>query len=320
MRVAPGIFDSRRGKKRAGRLLARDAQSLTMSRGVATMKVAVTGGSGKIGRDVVRQLRERGHQVLSLDIVPPIDPSLPHQVLDLRAPSAVRRAFDGQDAVCHLGEWPQVYIGPAETYANNSEIGSTVMAVARQVGVGRLIYTSTCQVYGYWGGKLERQPAPLVFPVDETMPLRANNAYALAKISNESFARLMVDGGQMPIAAFRFPFVIGKNQIDFTRRRNIDSDKRLPEGFGTYLQIEDAALAYCLALEKGWEGFEAFHFVADDLLYGYDLKSALLEQWPDITLPTDWNEASHPVSTAKARRAARLGPLALPPRAVHGRI
>lgn len=268
------------------------------------MKVAVTGGSGKIGRAVVRHLRERGHDVLSLDIVPPADQSLPFRVLDLRAASAVRKAFDGQDAVCHLGEWANVYVGPAETYATNCEIGSTVMSAAKQAGIGRFIYTSTCQVYGFWGSDLATQPAPPL-PIDELTPLRPQNAYALSKVSNEAFARLMAADGSMPIAAFRFPFVTNASQIEGMGRYRRHSKDVMPEGFGTYIASDDAARAFVLALDAGWTGFEAFHFVADDLLFDGNFKELMQKVWPGLTFPAGWSADTMPVTTAKARQ--RLG-------------
>lgn len=269
------------------------------------MKVAVTGGSGRIGRELVRQLAERGHDTLSLDIVAPADLSIPHKVLDLRAPTAVRKVFDGQDAICHLAEWPGVWVGPAETYAYNTEVGSSIMAIAKQVGIGQFIYTSTFQIYGYWGGNISgKDPAPTL-QFEETSLIRPQNAYALSKASNETFAQLMARDGQMPIAAFRFPSVVNGKQIDWNGRARHRNKQVWPEDFGTYVKVEDAALGYCLALERGWTGFEAFHFAADDTLFGGNMTQALLQQWPEIALPAGWTDETPIVSTAKAR--ARLG-------------
>jgi len=266
------------------------------------MKIAVTGASGKIGREVVRQLQARGHDTLSLDVRPPSEGTGPFQVIDLRAASQVRRAFDGMDAVCHLGEWPHLIAGHAETYQANTEIGSNVMTAARQMGVGRLIYTSTCQTYGYWGdyAKMLRLPAPPV-PFTEEAPLRPTNGYALSKVSNENFARILVNDGSMPIAAFRFPFILTPQRAAWFAREAQAHQRDVPEGFGTYLYVQDAALAYCLALEVGWQGFEAFHFVADDVLYAGDMPQMLQRVWPDVQVPAGWPAEANPVLTTKAR-------------------
>ena len=267
----------------------------------AHMKIAVTGGSGRIGSEVARQMRERGHDVLSLDIRPPADTTLPHRVVDLRVASALRKAFDGLDAVCHLGEYPNVYGGAAETFSHNTETGSTVMATAKQVGVPRLIYTSSCQVYGYWGDlDIALQPPPAYLPLDEASLKRGTKGYALGKIANESFAELLTTDGAIDIAAFRFPFVMGQQHAEWAARERLRPRGHFHEGFGTYLIKQDAALAYCLALEIGWKGFEAFHFVAQDTRYAGNLRDRIQALWPSVVMPAGWNGFTPPVDTSKA--------------------
>ena len=268
------------------------------------MRVVVTGASGMIGSEVVRQLRAKGHDTLSLDIRPPADASVPHRVVDGRAPSALRAAFDGADAVCHLGEIPSVYgRSPMDVLSHNVEVGSSVIQIAATLGVPKLIYTSSCQVYGMWGAEVAQLVPPEKLPMDETAPLRPQNAYALSKVCNETFARMAVrQWNNIAIAAFRFPWVIPTRYQDQVIKRALSHPRQLPDdGMGSYLGQEDAASAYVCALEHGWTGFEAFHFVAEDVLSDEPIGPALARFFPGVRVPDDWPEFVSPVSTEKAK-------------------
>ena len=266
------------------------------------MKIVVTGGSGRIGSETARLLRERGHDVLTLDVRPPADASLAHRVVDLRAASALRKIFDGMDIVLHLGEMPGPGDTPSEGYTHNTEVGATVMQAACQMGVKKLIYTSSCQVYGLWGIECGPVVEPQYLPLDEKHPMQPQNPYALSKAANEQFAWMMSRRFGIPVAAYRFPAVWSSplsEIVEWTKRRKRFEVPR--DGLGAYLHISDAASAYVCGVERDWTGFEAFHFVANDHRYATSSRQAMLERFPHAPLPEDWHADASPVSTAKAR-------------------
>ena len=276
------------------------------------MKIAVTGGSGKIGSRTVALLRERGHDVLSLDIRQPTDKSLPFAVLDLRAPSAVRRAFDGQDVVLHLGEMPNVgTTEPFDCFAHNTQVGSAVMEIAVQCQVKRIVYTSSCQTYGLWGNLGEPAMRPDYLPIDETHPLRPQNAYALSKVCNEMYAQQLVQKHGVPIAAFRFPAVFAHETVHWmTQRAKMRSMSSWGEhDMGTYVHVDDAALAYALAAERGWTGFEAYHFLAADIMSGVTTRELIAKQFPTLAIPESFADATDPYAapTTTAKALAHFG-------------
>ena len=105
------------------------------------MRIAVTGGSGKLGRHVVRRLTEDGHQVLNLDREGSRSPGL--VVVDLRNYGQVLDVLlgvddrhDGFDAVVHLGAIPAPGIIPdAATFENNMLSTYNVFQAARRAGI-----------------------------------------------------------------------------------------------------------------------------------------------------------------------------------------
>ncbi len=270
------------------------------------MKVVVTGGSGRIGSATARVLREAGHEVLTLDRSPPADLSKPHRVIDLADKQAVRLAFEGAEAVLHLGEQPNIFAGDwQQVYSHNTHIGSLVMETAALVGAAKLVYTSSCQVYGCWGHENGTPNPPQALPIDETHPLQPSNSYALAKVANETYARLLADRKKIAVAVFRPPLTytteMEPEMLDRLAKRRRPRSLRL-DGLGTTLHVEDAATAYLAVITVGWSGFEAFHFASDDVVTDIPVRQVLAERYPHLPrLPESWGANQSPMSTQKAR-------------------
>jgi nucleoside-diphosphate-sugar epimerase len=118
------------------------------------MRIAVTGGSGKLGRHVVRRLTEDGHQVLNLDRAGTRSPGL--VVVDLRNYGQVLDVLlglddrhEGFDAVVHLGAIPAPGIIPdAATFENNMLSTYNVFQAARRAGIKKVVYASSETVLG----------------------------------------------------------------------------------------------------------------------------------------------------------------------------
>src|SRR4051812_27967356 len=110
------------------------------------MRIAVTGGSGRIGAYVVRELLSRGHEVINLDRRAAKDPANGARfvVIDLARRELVQPIFEQVEAVCHLGEIPSVNAGvsPEEVYAQNTRAGAVVLQTAADLKLKRVIYTS----------------------------------------------------------------------------------------------------------------------------------------------------------------------------------
>ncbi len=120
------------------------------------MKVFVTGGTGFIGGEVVRQLRERGEDVVCLVRSPEKGKKLSDlgcELIggDLGDAEALRQGMEGCDAVIHAAAMYEVGI-PAKQHPAMWEANvagtENVMSAALQAKISRIVYVSTCGVFG----------------------------------------------------------------------------------------------------------------------------------------------------------------------------
>jgi nucleoside-diphosphate-sugar epimerase len=120
------------------------------------VRVFVTGGTGFIGGEVVRQLRARGDEVACLVRNP--DKAAPLSGLgcdlvsgDLGDDTAIRNGIDGRDAVIHAAAMYEIGI-PAKQHPAmwEANVAGTerVLKAAGEAGVAKVVYVSTCGVFG----------------------------------------------------------------------------------------------------------------------------------------------------------------------------
>jgi len=148
--------------------------------------VVITGGAGYIGSLLVRRLLARSYRVRVVDGLLFGDAALAEArhhpnfelvVADFRQMAAIGPAFAGADAVIHLGGLvgdPACALDSALTLSINQDATATVAMACAAHGVKRLIFASSCSVYGASDGLL-----------DEASALNPVSLYAQTKIASE---------------------------------------------------------------------------------------------------------------------------------------
>jgi nucleoside-diphosphate-sugar epimerase len=161
------------------------------------MKILITGTEGYIGARAAPILAARGHDITGLDtgfyrdgclyMDPVGSPTAPRTIFkDLR--TVTPKDFEGFDAVVHLAELSNDPLGenrPEITFKINHQGSVRIAESAKQAGVKRFVYASSCSVYGVGsGGNF----------LDESSPTNPQTAYANCKVNVERDVKLLADG------------------------------------------------------------------------------------------------------------------------------
>ena len=224
------------------------------------MKYVVTGGSGLLGRAVIAELTEHGHEVLSLDRQPHPGGHRPSWTVDLTRPESLYPACRGAAGVVHLAAFAAP--GKAtdcETFNTNVSITYNVLQAASDMGVPRVVLTSSTAAYGYIYGAAEASPDYL--PADEAHPSRPTDPYGLSKVVAERIADGFAASGDMRITSLRFPGISFDSDFRLMKQRMADPGARR-SGFWAYIDVRDAAASFRLALEAELDGHRVFNVAA----------------------------------------------------------
>ena len=274
--------------------------------------VAVTGSSGKLGRHVVRDLREHGYRVVGLDRVG--DPAVPADAqvrVDLTDHGQVREALtavderhDGVDAVVHLAAIPAPGLTTnAATFANNITATYNVFSAARAAGVRAIVWASSETVLG-----LPFATPPPYIPVDEDYPPRPESTYSLVKTLEEEMARQFCrwDPG-LKMIGLRLSNVMDPQ--DYAGFPAFDADPRLRRwNLWAYIDGRDAAQAVRLALEHDAVGADVFVIANADTVMSRSSTDLAAAEYPDVPIRHELGEHETMLSIDKARRILGYAP------------
>jgi nucleoside-diphosphate-sugar epimerase len=273
------------------------------------MKIAVTGGNGKLGGVVVRYLRDSGHSVFALDVTGPRDPGFTRvdftdygQTVD--ALFGINDRHDGLDAVVHLAASPAPgLMADSQTFHNNMPATFNVFQGARRAGIKTIVYASSETVLG-----LPFETPPPYLPVDEEYPTRPESIYSLTKHLEEELASKLVRWDpELSITALRFSNVMVAD--DYAEFPSFDADPRLRSwnAWG-YIDARDGAQAIALALEAHRPGFDKFIIAAADTVMSRSSASLAAEVFPTVEVTRELGEHETLLSIDKARRILGYDP------------
>lgn len=212
-------------------------------------RVLITGGAGFIGRQVARDLLDKGYRVRILDAFvpqvhgdhrPPVPDAVETAEGDVRDPQATRSALSGIDAVVHLAA--EVGVGQSmyeiARYVGANDLGTATL-LESMIGsdVRRIVVASSMSVYGegayrssdgrrwynvrrdraairdgHWNPVDERKQPLEPIPTDETKPVDLSSIYALTKYVQERSVLLFGEAYGIDAVALRLFNVFGPGQ------------------------------------------------------------------------------------------------------------
>ncbi|GAA4113160.1 NAD(P)-dependent oxidoreductase [Nocardioides fonticola] len=270
--------------------------------------VAVTGGSGKLGRAVVRELLEHGWTVMNVDQRPSPDRGARFLRIDLtdfgqvvEAFTGIDQAHTGVDAVVHLGAIPgPAQAGNAATFGNNILSTYHVFSAARLARVRNVVWASSETLFGY-----PFDDAPERLPLEETCEPRPNADYALEKLLAETAAaQFCRRDPQLSMTGLRFSNVL--DETDYVEIPQWQDDPMLRRwNLWSYIDTRDGARAVRLALEQPRPGSRVYAIFNDDTVMERPTQELVDLYYADV--PRERDFVGHEALVSTARAAAELG-------------
>jgi nucleoside-diphosphate-sugar epimerase len=278
------------------------------------MKVVVTGGSGKVGRAVLRDLLERGHEVLNVDRTPPdaaagapAAPFLPADLTDFgQALEALSGAevMPGVEAVVHLAAVPSPFHAtPDVVFATNMRSTHAVFSAAVRLRLARVVWASSETTLG-----TPFTTPPLYAPIDEAHPLNPESSYALSKVLGEEMARAFARWSGIPFIGLRFSNVM--ERADYEQFPDWWDDPHIRKwNLWSYVDAGHAAQAVRLALGADLAGASAFIIAAADTVMRRPSRELMAEVYPGVPIAEAIGEHDTLLSIEGARRALGYDPI-----------
>jgi nucleoside-diphosphate-sugar epimerase len=221
--------------------------------------VLVIGGAGFVGSVLVRKLLDHGYQVTVMDALVYGDegmrdlydrPGFAVVQGDVREEAAIAKATAQADAIVHLGALvgdPACALDEQLTLEINLEATRTVAEMARERGIRRMIFASSCSLYGASEAML-----------DEQSPLDPLSVYARSKMKSEELVLALADTEFAPVV-LRFGTFYGLSpRPRFDIVVNLLVAKAVTEGeisvlggsqWRPFLHVDDGARAIMRCLE-----------------------------------------------------------------------
>lgn len=268
-----------------------------------TKTIALTGGSGRIGRAIAAAALQAGHRIVSIDRAAPAEKTKQKDLRFVQADigdyDALVAAFQGCDALIHMAAIPSPGNHPDHIVHNNNVTGSyNAMRAAIEVGITRIVQASSVNAIGL---SFSREAHFDYLPLDEAHPNYTEEPYGLSKWICEqqadTFARRY---SRLRIASLRFHLVVDERAQAAAVYGFVT--KAASKHLWAYTLYDAASRACLLALDAPFKGHEAFYIVAPDTVMDVPSLDLAGRFFPDVPIRGDLGGNRAFFSSAKAER------------------
>lgn len=281
------------------------------------MKILIAGGAGFIGSVLVPLLEERGYEVTVADLfwfgnhLPEGVETLRRELFDLTEEDLA--GYDQVIFLAGLSNDPMAEFSPSKNFIENGALPSYLAYIAKNAGVQRFIYASSCSVYGFTDATL----------ADEDSDVRCGYPYGISKLQGERGVLQLADEDFSTIALrqgtvvgysprMRFDLIVNtmfKAAVQ-TRRITINN----PTIWRPILDVRDTTQAFLLAVGAEHDVSGVYNVAYDNFTVGEigERVAASVERLTGQTIALDVKDIkdfrSYRVSTERARRVLGFNP------------
>jgi nucleoside-diphosphate-sugar epimerase len=277
-------------------------------------KIAVTGGSGKLGRACVKDLLAHGHDVFNVDRAAPQERICPFiladladfgQTVDALSSCPGEKAGRGEfDAIVHLAAIPAPHLfTDAVVFGNNTLSTYNVFAAAYRLGIKNVVWASSETVLG-----LPFDAPPPYAPVDEEYAGRPETAYSLSKLMGEEMAKQFCRWEPtMKIIGLRFSNVMEPQDYKKFAGFQMDPAMRKWNLWG-YIDARDGAQAIRRAVEAPLKGADVFIIANAETVMTQSSAQLMADKFPGVPIKGKLGTNETLLSIKKAKRVLGYKP------------
>ena len=277
-------------------------------------RVVFTGGTGKAGRHALPYLKDKGYDLLNVDLRPSEHADIKTLIADLTDSGQAFNAltthfgFEGfrggrppapPDAVVHFAAIPRVLIEPDnETFRVNTVSTYNVIEAAAKLGVRKIIIASSETTYGVCFAEGDKNFHS--FPLEEDYDVDPMDSYGLSKVVNEKTARAFAMRYGIDIYALRIGNVIEPDEYAMFPGFLANPPSRKRNAWA-YIDARDLGEIVHLAIQKDGLGFQVFNAVNDTITATMPTRAFLERYCPGVPITRELGEFESPLSNRKAR-------------------
>jgi nucleoside-diphosphate-sugar epimerase len=235
------------------------------------MRVLVAGGAGYIGSTLIPNLLDRGYQIDVVDLfwfgdnLPDEVNKITKDIFDLSVKDV--KNYDQVIFLAGLSNDPMAEFSPGRNFISNAAAPAFLGYIAKLAGVRRMIFASSCSVYGYTEDEL----------YDEESPAISNYPYGISKLQGEQALLQMIDDN-FSVISLRQGTVSGyspRMRLDLIVNTMFKTAVETgtitvnnPAIWRPVLSIKDAVQAYTRALESSQEISGVFNVASANYTVG----------------------------------------------------
>jgi nucleoside-diphosphate-sugar epimerase len=235
------------------------------------MRLLIAGGAGYVGSRLVPALAERGYEVEVIDqlwfgnYLPPDVPVHKRDLFDVTESDL--KGFDQLVFLGGLSNDPMAEFSPAQNFVANGALPAYLAFTAKRAGVRRLIYASSCSVYGYTEDQLygEEDPVTCSYPYGIS---KLQGERAALQLQDDAFSVIALRQGTVCGWSPRMRFDLIVNTMVKTALTTGTITVNNPSIWRPLLDIRDGAAAFTRAVQASLKLSGVFNVASGNFTVG----------------------------------------------------